>query len=86
MERWGDALVARIVSLPALDESQLAFAALLGGLFSSLAQRDVACVPLAESGAFILVDPGVAETVWSWAQSGDQIGSIVSRLAPGNAT
>jgi hypothetical protein len=86
MERWGDALVARIVSLPDLDESQLAFAALLGGLFSSLAQRDVACVPLAESGAFILVDPGVAETVWSWAQSGDEIGSIVSRLSPGSAT
>ncbi len=86
LERWGDALVARIVSLPDLDETQLAFAALLGGLFSSLAQRDVACVPLAEAGAFILVDPGVAETVWSWAQSGDDVPSIVSRLAVESAS
>ncbi len=86
LERWGDALVARIVSVPELDESQLAFAALLGGLFSALSQRDVACVPLAETGSFVLVDPSVAETVWSWAQSGDDIASIVSRLTPENAT
>ena len=86
MEQWGDAVVARIVSVPALDESQLAFAALLGGMFSSVAQRDVACVPLAESGSFILVDPSVAETVWSWAQAGEDVGTIAARLAPESAT
>ena len=87
MERWGDALVARVSSLPDVDESQLALAALLGGLFTALAQKDVACVPLmradgGERGAFILVDPTVAETVWSWAQAGHDIPTIVQQLAP----
>jgi hypothetical protein len=90
LERWGDALVARIVSLPELDDSQLALAALLGGLFTALVQNDVACVPLArpdggDRGAFILVDPQVAETVWEWAQAGNDIASIVQQLAPGAA-
>lgn len=87
LERWGDALVARVSSLPDIDESQLALAALLGGLFTALAQKDVACVPLMRSdggdrGAFILVDPSVAETVWSWAQAGHDIPTIVQQLAP----
>ena len=84
-ERWGDALVARVTSLPDIDESQLALAALLGGLFTALAQKDVACVPLmradgGDRGAFILVDPSVAETVWGWAQAGNDIPAIVQQL------
>ena len=91
LERWGDALVARVSSLPDIDESQLALAALLGGLFTALSQRDVACVPLmradgGDRGAFILVDPGVAETVWGWAQAGHDIPTIVQQLAPGEAS
>lgn len=90
VERWGDALVARVGALPEIDESQLALAALLGGLFTALAQTDVACVPLmradgGDRGAFILVDPSVAETVWGWAQAGHDIASIVQQLAPSEA-
>lgn len=89
LERWGDALVARVTSLPDIDESQLALAALLGGLFTALVQKDVACVPLMREGggdrnAFILVDPSVAETVWGWAQAGHDIPTIVQQLAPGD--
>jgi hypothetical protein len=91
VERWGDALVARVASLPDIDESQLALAALLGGLFTALSQRDVACVPLmrADGGdrsAFILVEPSVAETVWGWAQAGHDIPTIVQQLVPGDAS
>lgn len=91
MERWGDALVARVTALPEIDESQLALAALLGGLFTALVQRDVACVPLmrgdgGDRGSFILVEPSVAETVWSWAQAGHDIPAIVQQLGPAEAS
>lgn len=80
LERWGDALVARIEQAPVIDAEQLALAALLGGLFSSLAGRDVACVPVGENVEFILVAPAIAETVWGWARAGERIAGIVARL------
>lgn len=83
VERWGDALVARLSHAPTLDEDQLAMAALLGGLMSSLAHREVACVPVSGDGAFMLVEPHIAEEVWGWARGGDSIARIVDRLAPG---
>jgi hypothetical protein len=82
IERWGDALVARLGHAPVLDEDNLAMAALLGGLMSSLAQREVACVPVTPDGAFMMVEPHIAEEVWGWARAGESIARIVDRLAP----
>ncbi len=83
LDRWGDALVARIEHGPSIDTEQLALAALLGGLFSSVTARDVACVPVGENVEFILVAPAIAETVWGWARAGENVAAIVARLAPG---
>jgi hypothetical protein len=80
-ERWGDALVAIGHGVPELDGEQLGAAALLGGLFSALAGRDVACVP-ADAGRYILVSPEVAEQVWAWSREGAQLATIVDQLAP----
>lgn len=82
VERWGDALVARVEDPPTLDDAHLGVAALLGGLFGALADRDVACVPVGSAGTFVLVDPSVAAQVWKWSRAGDAIGAIVARLAP----
>jgi len=81
IDRWGDALVARIEQAPMIDTEQLALAALLGGLFSSVTGRDVACVPVGENVEFILVAPAIAETVWGWARAGENVAGIVARLA-----
>jgi hypothetical protein len=80
LERWGDALLARLERLPELDADHLAIAALLGGLFSALARHEVACVPVTQDGRFLLVDPQIAEQVWNWSRNGDDIPSIVGRL------
>ena len=85
MERWGDALVAALEDLPALDEDHLGVAALLGGLLSSLGGTEVACVPVGRDGRFMVVDPSVAQQIWKWARGGDGVATIVSRLAPENA-
>jgi hypothetical protein len=82
LDRWGDALVARVEHAPQIDAEQLALAALLGGLFSSVTGRDVACVPVGDSAEFILVAPVIAETVWGWARAGEDVAGIVARLAP----
>jgi hypothetical protein len=80
IERWGDALVAHVDGLPALDDDHLGVAALLGGLFSALADREVACVPASEGGTFLVVDPSVAQQVWKWSRNGENVPAIVSRL------
>jgi len=80
IDRWGDALSARVDDLPALDDSHLGMAALLGGLFSALADRDVACVPVSGDGLFLLVDPSIAQQVWKWSRAGDGVPAIVARL------
>ncbi|MEC7521884.1 MAG: hypothetical protein VYE22_18515 [Myxococcota bacterium] len=85
MERWGDALVASLEALPALDDDHLGVAALLGGLLSALGGTEVACVPVGRGGRFMVVDPSVAQQIWKWARGGDDVGAIVSRLAPENA-
>ncbi|MBX7195025.1 MAG: hypothetical protein K1X94_23425 [Sandaracinaceae bacterium] len=82
LDRWGDALAVRVEHAPVIDAEQLALAALLGGLFSSVTGRDVACVPVGESAEFILVAPAIAETVWGWARAGENVAGIVARLAP----
>ncbi|GAB4114218.1 MAG: hypothetical protein OHK0013_49210 [Sandaracinaceae bacterium] len=86
LDRWGDALVARVEHAPVIDTEQLALAALLGGLFSSVTGRDVACVPVGENVEFILVAPVIAETVWGWARAGEDVAGIIARLAPEAAT
>ena len=82
VDRWGDAVVAHLEDLPLLDDEHLGVAALLGGMFSAISQREVACVPVDSTGAFMVVDPSVAQQVWKWSRGGDDIAAIVGRLAP----
>lgn len=82
VQSWGDALVLVLEQIPHLDDDHLGIAALLGGLFSSLAGREVACVPVSSTGSFLVVDPSVAQKVWKWSRAGDDVGAIVDRLAP----
>jgi hypothetical protein len=81
LERWGDALALQVDGLPPLDDDNLAVAALLGGLFSTLCAVEVACVPLARSSKYLMVDPAVAEQIWTWSRSGDSLATITSKLA-----
>lgn len=81
VDRWGDALSARMDDLPALDDDHLGVAALLGGVFTALGGRDVACVPVSNAGLFLLVAPSVAQQVWKWSRAGDDVPTIVGRLA-----
>jgi hypothetical protein len=83
LERWGDALVASVLEAPELDEAQLGLAALLGGVFTSLGSREVACVP-AEVAKFVLVDPGIADVVFRWAQEGAGVAGIIANLVAGD--
>jgi hypothetical protein len=62
-----------------LDDDNLGIAALLGGLFSALAGRDVACVP-ASAERFVLVDPSIAEQVWIWSKEGSELPEIIGSL------
>jgi hypothetical protein len=79
LERWGPALVIVLRDEPRLDEDELGAAALLGGMFSQLSQRQISCVPTGES-RFIMVDFEVAETVWGWFKDGADLPAIVGML------
>ena len=78
-ERWVSALVVVLRDKPALDEDELGAAALLGGMFSEISQRQVSCVPAGDS-KFIMVDFEVAETVWGWYKDGADLPAIVGML------
>jgi hypothetical protein len=78
-ERWGPALVISLRDKPQLDEDELGAAALLGGMFSEISQRQVSCVPVGDS-KFIMVDFEVAETVWGWYKDGADLPAIVGML------
>lgn len=87
IERWGDAIVARLSQLPILDDGSLGIAALLGGVFTELFGDEVACVPIgSEMGTFVLLHPSVAQDVWAWSKEGLDLGSIVARLRRGDAS
>ncbi len=79
VERWGNALVVLLRQAPGLDTEQLGIAALLGGLFSTLALRDVACVPMDEH-RFLCIDPSLAEAAWNWSKTGRSLYSVLSEL------
>ena len=81
LERWGDAVVVSVASVPALDDEHLGVAALLGGMLSAISEREVACVPVDAEGHFVIVDPTVAEEVWTWSKEGADLPLIISRLA-----
>ncbi len=68
--------------LPPVDDEALGAAALLGGIFSRLAGRQVACVPGGDQ-RFIVVNLDVAEKVWGWFKDGADLPTIVSQLVPG---
>jgi len=86
LEQWGSALVVAVEGLPPLDEDNLAVAALLGGIFSTLGSTEVACVPMVRTNKYIVVDPGIAETVWGWSKSGDSLAMVISKLSAPNAS
>jgi len=83
-ERWGRALVVAVDHAPTLDDDRLGIAALLGGMLSSLARREVACVPV-DGARFVVLDPSIAEKVWAWSRDGVDLAGIVGRLAPSEA-
>jgi hypothetical protein len=56
-------------------------AALLGGLFSTLCSTEVACVPITRTARYMMVDPRIAEQVWTWSKEGESLASITSKLA-----
>jgi hypothetical protein len=70
-----------VEQLPPLDHENLAVAALLGGMFSTLSSFEVACVPIGDSNRYLVVDPSVAEQVWIWSKNGDELPVIISKLA-----
>jgi hypothetical protein len=83
VERWGQAAVLKLGHTPRLDSDQLAVAALLGGMLTSLSGHEVACVPVGASGdesRFLVTAPEIAEQVWSWSRQGETLGTIVDRL------
>ncbi|MDB4972496.1 MAG: hypothetical protein JWN48_837 [Myxococcaceae bacterium] len=81
LERWGQALVLALEGAPSLDNERLGLAALLGGAFTSLGGRDVACVPV-DGTRFVIVHPSIAEAVWSWSKEHKDLASIIARLSP----
>ena len=84
-ERWGPALVIALQGKPELDEDDLGAAALLGGMFSEISQRQVSCVPTGDS-KFVMVDFEVAETVWGWFKDGADLPTIMGMLQPKRAS
>jgi hypothetical protein len=84
LERWGNALVAVMDEVPALDEDSLGISALLGGVISALSELEVACVPVA--GKFLVCNPAIAESVWLWANDGVELGTIVDQLVIAEAS
>lgn len=81
MSRWGDAMVVSLEHSPVLDADSLATAAFLGGCFSAIAAREVACVPLEKGAKYLVVDPTIAESVWGWARAGQPVAEVVGRLS-----
>jgi hypothetical protein len=80
LEHWGEALVLHVEGMAPLDDDNLAVAALLGGLFSTLCAVEVACVPVAQTGRYMMVDPRIAEQVWNWSKEGESLAAIASKL------
>ena len=81
LETWGDALVLDVDGLPPLDEHNLPVPALPGGLFPPLSKSEVACVPVARTSKYVMVDPSVAEQVWAWSKGGENLAAITARLS-----
>jgi hypothetical protein len=46
----------------------------------------VACVPMARTTKYIMVDPRIAEQVWTWSKSGDNLATIASKLSSPEAS
>ena len=84
LERWGHALVLALAGAPTLDPERLGLAALLGGVLTTLAGRDVACVPV-DGTRFAIVHPSIAEAVWSWTKEGKDLTQVIARLQPEQA-
>jgi hypothetical protein len=80
MERWGDALVARVQDAPELDARRWGLSSLLGGVLSGLTDREVACVPV-PGPRYVVVAPDVAKTVLEWVEDGADLATVITRLA-----
>ena len=78
IERWGDLLAVRVESSLPVEAS--AYAALLAGLFESMLEAEVACVPVGPENRFVIVNPSIADLVQSWVREGAVIADIASRL------
>lgn len=85
LDTWGDSLVVSVDGAPQLDGERNALGALLGGLFSALADQELACVPIGPDAQFMIVAPGVAPDVHQWAKQGADVATVVARLVPRSA-
>lgn len=85
LERWGNAMVATVDNPPELDGENLGVAALLGGVFSALADAEVACAPLG-GARYLVCDWTIAEQVWLWAKDGAEVGTIIDQLVLSEAS
>jgi len=85
LEAWGPAVVLKLEGAPDMDEERLGLAALLGGMLASIVGQDCGCVPVGGDGHFVVVDPKVAGQIWSWAQDGKPLASVIARIVDGEA-
>lgn len=81
LERFGDLAVLRLDAALEFDGATGAYSALFEGLFESLADADLACVPMAHDARFALVHPSVADDVRTWISEGTTPGEIAARLS-----
>jgi hypothetical protein len=81
--RYGDALLATLPGSAELGDD--AVAALLAGLLEVLGDAEVACVP-AGGGRYLVVAPAVAAAVSGWFAQGADLGAVLDRLVPSEAS
>ena len=78
IQHWGDALVLTLDDPPAGTRTE-ALAALLGGFFSAVTGRELACVG-PEPNRFLVIDPTILPAVAGWVGKGEGLATIVGKL------
>lgn len=81
LERFGDLAVLRLDAALEFDGAVGAYSALFEGLFESLSDAELACVPMMQDARFALVHPSVADEVRVWVSGGATAGEIAARLS-----
>jgi hypothetical protein len=83
VERWGQALVARIESYPLAGHGQELLGGYVEGALQTSVERDVTALPLErtpQSLRFLLCNKGAASKVKNWLLSGSSWGDALAAL------